>query len=152
MQYLNQTKVLCLKLDPSAGILGGETILRNDPVNRDSWQVCQCKQGTRIRTLFISHTVSIGYTTPIRGGYAPIISPPLPWLLRGVAEGYVTMVAEDIRGAYPPSRCGISHVTYNNYRISSYLSDTSNYPRHSFGQFSLFLYNGHSSTLILHLF
>ncbi len=31
-----------------------------------------------------------------------------------VAEGYVTKVAEDIRGAYPPSRCGISdlyHVT-----------------------------------------
>ncbi len=38
----------------------------------------------------------------------------LPWLLRGVAEGNVTTVAEDIRGAYPPSRSGISdlyHVT-----------------------------------------
>ena len=46
--------------------------------------------------------------------YAPIIYPPLPWLLRGGAEGYVTMVAEDIWGAYPQSRCGISdlyHVT-----------------------------------------
>ena len=41
------------------------------------------------------------------------IYPLLPWLLQGVAEGYVTTVA-DIRGAYPPSRCGISdlyHVT-----------------------------------------
>ncbi len=57
----------------------------------------------------------IGYTTPIRGGYAPMhISSAIPWLLRGVAEGYVTTVAEDIRGAYPPRRCGISdlyHVT-----------------------------------------
>ncbi len=38
----------------------------------------------------------------------------LPWLLQGVVEGYVTMVAEDIWGAYPPSRCGIFdlyHVT-----------------------------------------
>ncbi len=32
-------------------------------------------------------------------------------LSRGVAEGYVTMVAEDIRGAYPSSRCGISIYT-----------------------------------------
>ncbi len=28
-----------------------------------------------------------------------------------VAEGYVTTVGKDIRGAYPPSRCGIYHVT-----------------------------------------
>ena len=35
------------------------------------------------------------YIPHLRGGYAPIY-PPLPWLLRGGAEGYVTMVAEDI--------------------------------------------------------
>ncbi len=33
-----------------------------------------------------------------------------------------------------------------------YLSDISIYPGHSFGKFSLFYYNGHSSALILHLF
>ncbi len=33
-----------------------------------------------------------------------------PYILRyrGYSEGYVTTVAEDIQGAYPPSRCGIS--------------------------------------------
>ncbi len=39
-----------------------------------------------------------------------------PYILRyrGYSEAYVTMVAEDIRGAYPPRTCGISdlyHVT-----------------------------------------
>ncbi len=39
-----------------------------------------------------------------------------PYILRyrGYSEGCVTMVTEDIQGAYPPSRCGISdlyHVT-----------------------------------------
>ncbi len=39
-----------------------------------------------------------------------------PYILRyrGYSEAYVTTVAEDIRGAYPPSSCGISdlyHVT-----------------------------------------
>ncbi len=33
-----------------------------------------------------------------------------PYILRyrGYYEGYGTTVVEDIRGAYPPSRCGIS--------------------------------------------
>ena len=55
----------------------------------------------------------------LHGGYAPIY-PLLPWLLWGVTEGYVTMVAEDIQGAYPPSRCGISdlyHMTASLYYI-----------------------------------
>ncbi len=37
----------------------------------------------------------------LQGGYAPIYP-----LLN--SEAYVTTVAENIRGAYPPSRCGIS--------------------------------------------
>ncbi len=35
------------------------------------------------------------------------ISSAILWLLRGVAEGYVTTVAEDIRGPYPPSKSGM---------------------------------------------
>ena len=42
--------------------------------------------------------------------YAPIYL-LLPWLLHGIVEGYVTTVAENIRGAYPSRRCDTSDFT-----------------------------------------
>ena len=48
----------------------------------------------------------------LRGGYAPIY-PPLPWLLQGVAEGYV----QRIYGVHI-LRVGVVYLTYTRDRIT----------------------------------